>query len=157
VWDTFIGANDGVPFTIPGEKTLIDTQRRFEKDAVPEFVFAKEDPASTSGTIVRINLKLGKDIESPAKVLLTRWPGQADAGRTLELWDVREADMRNASAIVLYWSPRELAGGAKRDVGFTYGLGTETGADGLSLSVGGSFSPGGALSVVAQVDGDKEG
>lgn len=157
VWDTFIGANDGVPFTIPGEKTLIDTQRRFEKDAVPEFLFAKEDPASTSGTIVRINLKLGKEIESPDIVLLTRWPGQPDTGSSVTSWDIPGRDMRNDSAIVLYWSPKDLATGAKRDVGFTYGLGTETGDSGLSLSIGGEFSPNRPLSVVAQVEGDKDG
>ena len=41
--DTYIGANDGVPFTIPGDKDLCDTYKDFDKpDKVPDFISALE-------------------------------------------------------------------------------------------------------------------
>src|SRR5262249_32593803 len=38
--DTYIGANDGVPFLIPGESSLVETQKTFSENAIPEFIRA---------------------------------------------------------------------------------------------------------------------
>ena len=41
--DTYIGSNDGVPFTIPGAANLCDTQMEFNSTAeVPDFIQALE-------------------------------------------------------------------------------------------------------------------
>jgi hypothetical protein len=158
VWDTLIGSNDGTPFTIPGEKTLIDSSRLFEGSAVPDFFFAQEKgDMKAPGTIVRLNLKMGESVKSPDKVLLTRWPGQRDAGDRLALWDISLFPIKDDSAVVLYWNPDKLGkldAGKKHVLGFTYGLGNLTSDDTIALSVGGSFSTGSTLSVVAQVAGE---
>src|SRR5262249_46732912 len=36
--DTFIGANDGVPFVIPGQPGLLDTQKDFDQKDIPDYI-----------------------------------------------------------------------------------------------------------------------
>ena len=93
--------------------------------------------------------------------LLTRW--EADG---LVRWEVPIRPMEQAnqpgrpkdSAVVMYWLPRELKPGEKREVGFSYGLGHVSSSGGqLGLSVGGSKSPGGELTVVALVNNPQPG
>src|SRR5262249_32906098 len=74
--DTFIGANDGVPFAIPGQKDLCDTKMEFRrKSDVPDFIQALErDNLRNPGTIALIQFKLGSRIEGPDRVTLGAWP-----------------------------------------------------------------------------------
>jgi hypothetical protein len=55
----------------------------------------------------------------------------------------------------MYWDPKPLAGGATRELGFSYGLGeiaTAGAARGkLALTIGGSFRPGGEFTLTAYV------
>ena len=58
--DTFIGANDGVPFLIPGRRGFLTTQGTFlQKVEMPDYIEAVENPndAKDQGTIVRLTLK----------------------------------------------------------------------------------------------------
>src|SRR5205807_10138968 len=73
--DTYIGANDGVPFLIPGERELCDTEKEFPTtEAVPDFIQACEKQDLTNpGTIARIGLKVA-GLEPPSKVTLGAWP-----------------------------------------------------------------------------------
>ena len=55
----------------------------------------------------------------------------------------------------MYWEPRPIDPGAGREMGFAYGLGDVAAGEGggnLGLSVGGSFTPGGEISVTAYVN-----
>ncbi len=74
--DTFIGFNDGVPFTIPGAAGLCDTKKLFTTSAeVPDFIQAleKDDPRDP-GTVAYLQFRLGKQVESPNRVMLGGWP-----------------------------------------------------------------------------------
>ena len=42
--DTFIGANDGVPFTIPGKKGFVDTKAEFSQKEIPDYIEVIENP-----------------------------------------------------------------------------------------------------------------
>jgi hypothetical protein len=162
--DTFIGANDGVPFTIPGQKALCDTFHDFARpDDVPDFIQAleKEDLANP-GTIAHIQLKLGGALEPPDRVTLGAYPNarlQVQDPRCKEmetLWQVPVLSIKTLkdSAVTIYWNPREMPAGGKREVGFAYGLGTVAGAEGggkLAITLGGSFAPRGEFSVTAYV------
>ena len=53
--DTYIGANDGVPFTAPGVKGFIDSKKEFKGTEVPPYLEAVEnsDNPDDPGTIAR--------------------------------------------------------------------------------------------------------
>src|SRR5262249_6146349 len=56
--DTFIGANDGVPFTIPGQKNLVTTWKHFVGGDIPDYIQALENPnLEDPGTIAYMGLK----------------------------------------------------------------------------------------------------
>jgi hypothetical protein len=56
--DTYIGANDGVPFAIPGRAGLLTRPEVFEKDNIPDYVQALERPdLKDPGTVAHLGLK----------------------------------------------------------------------------------------------------
>ncbi len=150
VVDTLIGMNDGVPFIVPGLKDLVTTAADFPGDGpVPDFLQALERPQSNLrevGLIAVLNCKAAGGVEPPGRVSLTAWPGVSSA------WNIAVRAMGDDSAVVLYWPERELQPGAKREVGFSYGLSGLTSDSGeVGLTVGGDANPGGELTVVALV------
>jgi hypothetical protein len=165
--DTYIGGNDGVPFTVPGESELCDTGKDLPGpaagDQVPDFLQALEKPdLAHPGTVAHLRLKL-EGLPPPGRVTLGAWPNERlrvldrRARGPATLWEVPVLSMKalglNDSAVTLYWDERPLAPGAKREVGFEYGLWDLAGASSrLAATVDGLFRPGGALTVVAYVN-----
>jgi hypothetical protein len=147
--DTFIGANDGVPFVIPGEPGLCDTLKEFnDVRSVPAYIQAQEfDDLKNPGTVAHIQFKLGDPIEPPDRVTLGAWPHvdlklrNIKAAGESTMWDVpmlpmsahvdeaRRLRLPGAglipldSAVTMYWSPQQLASKETREVGFAFGLG----------------------------------
>jgi hypothetical protein len=176
--DTFIGTNDGVPFTIPGKRDLCDTRMEFsKKQDVPDFIQALEkDDLRNPGTIAQIQFKLGSRVESPDRVTLGAWPhtrfrdyGIRKAHAQMTGWDVPVLDIRRLnelveangeradpdSCVVMYWNPQPIGPGEKREAGFSYGLGTVSSGEGgqnrLALTVGGRLVAHGEFTLTALV------
>ncbi len=165
--DTFIGSNDGVPFLIPGEKTLCSTSRDFRTpEAIPVYIQACEREDLTSpGTVARVQLKyLGEGMEPPARVTLGAWPNidlrrlDPRCSQMRTLWEVPVLNIHSLpqgdSAVTIYWAEKEMRPGESREMSFAYGLGSLAGSEGggrLALSTGGSFTPGGTITVTAYV------
>jgi hypothetical protein len=175
--DTFIGANDGVPFTIPGAAGLCDTMRVFATPSeVPDFIQALEkDNLLHPGTVAHLQLRLGGLIEAPSRVTLGGWPnldlqrfGYPTAHAQNTLWEVPLLPMRELdnqarrigktadpdSAVTMYWGERDLLPGERRVVGFAYGLGTvssEESGGRLLLTVGGRLVKNGEFTLTALV------
>ena len=60
--DTFIGANDGVPFVIPGQKDLLTDMRNFSEKEIPDYIEALENPdPANPGTVAHIRLERHHD------------------------------------------------------------------------------------------------
>jgi hypothetical protein len=152
--DTFIGANDGVPFTIPGEKGFVETRADYERKRVPDYVevIEKPDDPKNPGTVARLglrNINLPRiQLEDVDMLRICRWPGN----RARWDWEpeAMDADRENKdSSVVLYWPYLSMNAKDTRDVGFTYGLGVldiggaEAGPAGtvLALSVPASVPP----------------
>jgi hypothetical protein len=159
--DTFIGANDGVPFTVAGRPGLLTTKRDFAEKDIPDYVEAMEkaDPQDP-GTVARLGLKglnlPGLNLEPIHAMTICRWQN----GNVL--WELPEQDRQpigEDSCVFLYWAERPMAAGERRDMAFTYGLGTisVSGESPLGLTAGGSFRPGGVFTVTAYVKGPQEG
>jgi hypothetical protein len=166
--DSFIGGNDGVPFTIPGESDLCDTMKDLPGEAkdkqIPDFLQALEKAdLAHPGTVAHLRLKLD-GLEVPERVTLGAWPNEklrvlarknADGPSTsfdVPLLPMKALDL-NDSAIVIYWKEQPLKPGAKRQVGFEYGLWNLASQDSqLATTVDGAFRPDGELTVVAYVN-----
>jgi hypothetical protein len=166
--DSFIGGNDGVPFTIPGESDLCDTMKDLPSQAkdqkLPDFLQALEKPdLAHPGTIAHLRLKVD-GLETPERVTLGAWPNeklrvlvQKNADGPSTLYDVPVLPMKSLglddSAITIYWKQQPLPPGGKRDVGFEYGLwNLASQGSRLAATVDGAFRPEGELTVVAYVN-----
>ena len=170
--DTLIGLkpdgtpNDGVPFTVPGRNRLIDDFDDFT-GKIPDFIQVLEEPnLQNPGVIAFLNPKIGGSIEPPGRVSLTRW----DSNGLRQGWDIPLTPIRKVgakagepeydSAIVMYWNEQPLAPGAKREIGFTYGLGSVSATNSrLGVTVSRDLRPKNEFTVLAQVkqpEQDKE-
>lgn len=153
--DTYIGANDGAPFTIPGSTKLVTTFEDFNpsdpknKKPIPDFIQALEvEDLRKPGTIAQINFKISDKIEPPGRVSLTNWPG----GSYLPKYLIPIANIDQDSAVIMYWLPKDLKAGETRDIGFSYSIGNLAAqTEKIGLTVGGSFTVNGELSVVALI------
>ncbi|HWG47575.1 MAG TPA: hypothetical protein VN688_32730 [Gemmataceae bacterium] len=169
--DTFIGFNDGVPFTIPGATDLCDTKKLFKTSTeVPDFIQALEkDDLRDPGTVAYLQFRIGKQVESPGRVMLGGWPnpelqraGWKTAKAQLTGWDVPFLSIKervgrqsaNDSAVTMYWDPQPLTPNQTRVVGFAYGLGdvdTRESEGHLLLTVGGRLVRKGEFTLTALV------
>jgi hypothetical protein len=176
--DTFIGANDGVPFVIPGQKGLLTDYRDFGEKDIPDYVEAIEIPdPNKPGTVAHLGLKgielPGAQVEPVHSMLICRWISSEMRWRP-EKKDIRSIEGQDGEAgdscVYLYWLDRPMPKGEKRHMAFTYGLGKMAaappdgsgpgpgmGKTGLGLTSGGKFAPGGVFTVTAYVKGAKDG
>ncbi len=150
--DTFIGENDGVPFTVPGSNGFVTTKADFEGSAVPDYLEVVERPENEKdpGTIARIGLRglqWNDQIElvEPRRVIICRFPGR-DMG-----WDWTPEDMGDDSCVAVYWPDQEIAPKETRHLAMTYGLGKLDISDSLALSAPASVLPGREFIVTAYV------
>ena len=129
--DTYIGANDGVPFTIPGERGFLTTMKEFPQKIIPDYIEVVENPndINSLGTIVRMQLKGIKlpgvdNLEEIQAMRICRWP--VDIGVSVRWeWEMEPMDKvpdAKDSCVALYWAYREMNPGEERQMAFTYGL-----------------------------------
>src|SRR5262249_52485322 len=127
--DTYIGANDGVPFTIPGEKGFLDTMRDFPQKQIPDYIEAieKPDDPNDPGTVARMglkNIKLpGVELEDIELLRICRWPGTRNTRWDVPARPMNEPADNKDSCVVLYWPYQKINAGEDRRMAFTYGLG----------------------------------
>ncbi len=161
--DTFIGSNDGVPFTVPGQKGFVTTSREFKGEGAPDYLEAVENPDNPNdpGTVARVGLRgirlpeFGL-LEAPERVVLCRYPGGEFRNPSMG-WDWKPYDPIGGmgtpdSCVAVYWEEKDLEPGEVRHVGYTYGLGTLAAGEGsLALSVPSTVYTGSDFFVTAYV------
>jgi hypothetical protein len=125
--DTYIGANDGVPFTIPGEKDFLTTFREFGEKQIPDYIEAVESPDTPAnlGTVARMQLKdihlPDTSLENPDRLFIGGFPGENAR------WDdfletpkgIKEI---KDSCVIVYWRYQKMSPNEVRSFAFTYGL-----------------------------------
>jgi hypothetical protein len=166
--DTYIGANDGVPFTIPGEKDFLDTMRDFSQKEIPDYIEAIENPDDPKdrGTVARMGLKISLPsvkLDPIERMLICRWPNDSDVKWKVEPTPMNEPpDKPKDSCVVLYWPYRNMDQKETRRMAFTYGLGDisvgeASGGGALAISVPNSVAPDTDFVATAYVYNAKEG
>lgn len=168
--DTYIGANDGVPFTIPGKKGFVDSKIELSEKQIPDYIEVIENPKDPKnpGTVARMGLNHihlpNMELQAMNKLLICRFPGR-DAE-----WDPQEILPMNTgkagedpdSCVIMYWPYETMEAGTTRQMGFTYGLssleiGSGGGGSALAISVPASVRPDSEFVVTAYVWNAKKG
>lgn len=149
--DTFIGKNDGVPFTVPGVKGFVTKQAEYRSGDIPDYLEVVENPDDSKdpGTIARVGLR-GLHwgdvlLQEPAAVRICRFPGGQ------KKWDWAMEDMQDDSCVAVYWPEQELAARSTTHLAMTYGLGKLDISDQLALSTPAAVAPGREFVVTAYV------
>src|SRR5262249_42511819 len=118
LFDTKMGDNDGHPFALPGTDERITTMADWKGQDVPAQILALEKPnPKDPGLTAIFSLKVGGELEQADRVTTTRWPELKELG-----WEVPVRPIANDAATVLYWNPRALAAGSRREIAFAVGL-----------------------------------
>jgi hypothetical protein len=87
-------------------------------------------------------------MERPDKLLLTRY------GFGFNTWDMPVMASMGDSAIAIYWEPKDLRPGAKREYAYAYGKEVAVNLEGIGqveMAVDGSFEPGKTFKILARV------
>jgi hypothetical protein len=150
--DTFIGENDGVPFTVPGSKGFVTTKAEYKGSDVPDYleVVEKPDDEKDPGTISRLGLRGLQwsdrvELVEPQRVLICQFPGPRAK------WEWEPEDMGKDSCVAIYWPQLEIEPKETRHMAITYGLGKLDIRDSLALSAPASVIPGREFVVTAYV------
>jgi hypothetical protein len=164
LFDTFIGAEDGVPFLVAGRKGLLTKPTAFTEKQIPSHMEALErpDPASP-GTVAYMglkNLQLPDGTPEPiVRMVIGTWPGSAKKWEWEEEASTRGKDIKD-SAVTLYWDYRKTLPGEAREMAFSYGLNAISAAEGegtLAVSTGGTYQVGAEFTATAYVKKPRPG
>jgi hypothetical protein len=147
--DVYVINNDGAQFaapTMPG-KVLNGVLLRDKK--LPPYVQLLQVPdLKNPGYVAHLTLDLGKKLEKPDRVVLTQH------GQGFNTWDM-QAVAAGDTALGIFWEPKEIRPGGKREMAYGYGQGLVPSPENegaVRLALGGSFEPGKAFDVTAYVN-----
>jgi hypothetical protein len=170
--DTFIGANDGVPFTIPGHKGFMEGMKEYNQKEIPDYIEVIEDPDNPKdlGTVARLGLKGIRleegqgdnrteiDVESIDKMRICLYPGDG-ARWDWEMEPMNKTPTNKDSCVALYWYYRSMNPGETRYLAFTYGLSelSDRVESTLSLSAPASIRPNSTFRLTSYVWNAKMG
>jgi hypothetical protein len=147
--DTFIIDNDGCLFaapTMPGK--VLDGIELKGKQLPPYVQLLQRPDLKAPGFVAHLTLDLGPKLEKPDRVVLSRH-GTAFAG-----WDMQVMQAMGDSGLGVYWEPKEIKPGGKREFAYGYGQGLVPSPESegrVQLALGGSFAPGKLFTVTAFV------
>jgi len=154
--DTMVNNNDGAlfasPTTHPGQ--ILNGVELKEK-TLPEWMQILEVPnLQNPGMVGYFTLKVGSKLEGPSRFLCTAHFAQ-EMG-----WDVQVVQSNGDSDCVLYFEPKVIPPGGKRECGYAYGGGIASNPENegkVTIQFGGSFEPNKEFTVTAYIDDPLEG
>jgi hypothetical protein len=156
--DTYIGSNDGVPFTVPGHKGFVTTKAEYTGSSIPDYLEAVENPddPENPGTVARIGLRGLQwsdkvPLLSPDRVRICRFPGNSEIGWEWEMEDLAPPGGKGDSCVVVYWPQEEIEPKHTVHMAMTYGLSKLDISDRLALSAPATVAPGREFVVTAYV------
>jgi hypothetical protein len=153
--DTYIVDNDGCLFaapTIPGK--VLDGVVLKDKQLPPYVQLLQRPDLKNPGFVAHLTLDLGPKLDKPDRVVLSGL--RAGLGG----WDMQAVPAGGDSALAVFWEPREIKPGSKREIAYGYGQGVVPSPEGEGLfdvALGGSFEPGKLFTVTAYVSDPSPG
>src|SRR5262249_42566941 len=117
---------------------------------LPPYVQLLQRPdLKAPGYVAHLTLDLGGRLEKPDQVVLTRH------GQGFGTWEMAPVMAMGDSALGVFWEPREIRPGGKRELAYGYGQGIVPSPENegrVQLALGGSFEPGKRFTVTAYVN-----
>ncbi len=153
--DVFIVNNDGALFAAPTEPGKVLDGVELKGKKLPDYVqFLQQPDLKNPGFVAHMTLNFGRAFEMPDRVVLTGLGAQQDQ------WNVGVMQAGGDSAMAVFWEPKEIKPGTKRQIAYAFGQGIAPNpeAEGqVALTLGGSFEPGKLFSVAALVQDPAHG
>jgi hypothetical protein len=147
--DTFIINNDGALFAAPTVPNKVLDGVELKDKTLPDYVQVLQRPdLKDPGFVAHLTLSLGSWSDKPNRVVLTRH------GIGFNTWDVMAAMAGGDSALAVFWEPKEVKPGGKREIAYAYGKGIAIAPENdgrFNLVLGGSFEPGKLFTITAYV------
>lgn len=147
--DMYVVSNDGALFAAPTFPNKILNGIELKDKTLPDYVQCLERPdLKNPGYVAHITVNLGSSIEKASRVVLTRH------GSGLGGWDMPAMESMGDSAVGLFFEPKEIKPGGRREFGYAYGKGIAIAPESegnVEVRLAGSFEPGKQFTVTALV------
>ncbi len=148
--DVYVITNDGALFAAPTFPGKILDGIELKGKTLPDYVQLLEQPnLQNPGFVAHLTLSLGNSLEKAERVVLTRH------GVGFNMWDMQAIQSMGDSALGIFWEPKEIKPGGKRELAYGYGEGIVLPPEGegqYDVKLGGSFEPGKLFTVTAVVN-----
>jgi hypothetical protein len=146
--DVYVISNDGAQFACPTMPGKVLNGIELKGKTLPDYVQLLERPdLNNPGFVAHLTLNLGSGLEKPDRVVLTQH------GNGLGGWDMAPQQAFD-TALGVFWEPKEIKPGGKREFAYGYGKGITLPPEGegqYEVRLGGSFVPGKLFTVTAVV------
>ena len=147
--DTYVIDNDGCMFAAPTVPDKVLDGIELKDKTLPDYVQLLQRPdLKNPGFVAHLTLNLGSAMERPNRVVLTRH------GIGFNAWDMQAAQSMGDSALGVFWEPKEVKAGGKREIAYAYGQGIAVAPENegrFQVVLGGSFEPGKLFTISAYV------
>jgi len=148
--DTNIVSNDGALFAAPTMPGKVLDGVELKGQTLPDYVQALQQPnLKAPGLVAHLTLNLGSGIDKADRVVLSR-----HGAGGLNGWDMPAVQAGGDSALAVFFEPRELKPGGRREMGYAYGPGIAVPPESegrIDVKLDGSFEPGKEFTVTARV------
>ncbi len=148
--DTYIINNDGALYAAPTMPGKILDGVELKDKTLPDYVQCLERPdLKNPGYVAHLTLNLGGSIEKASRVVLSSH-GAGGFG----MWDMPVVQAMGDSALAVFFDPKEIKPGGKREFGYAYGKGVAIPLESegnVEVRLSGSFEPGKQFTVTALV------
>jgi hypothetical protein len=149
-FDTYIVTNDGALFAAPTMPGKILDGVELKDKTLPDYVQCLQQPdLKNPGYVAHLTVNLGGGIEKASRVVLSSH-GAGGFG----MWDMPVVQAMGDSAMAVFFDPKEIKPGGKREFGYAYGKGIAIPLESegnVEVRLSGSFEPGKQFSVTALV------
>lgn len=148
--DVYIITNDGALFAAPTFPNKILDGIELKDKTLPDYVQCLEQPdLKNPGYVAHLTLDLGSSLEKASRVVLSR-----HGAGGFNAWEMPAVQAMGDSALAVYFEPKEIKPGGKREFGYAYGKGVAIAPESegrVEMRLGGLFAPGKLFTITAQV------